>query len=217
MPEIRLEPPPDRPGLPEFPAVVEPAVRDIPGPPPAPGPAEPVAWERTATPSGEELLDRAAPAVLADPRARAALDGHRYAFLGAGLLADDKDRTTPAILVLVYDYTDDRTLEFTLDDGEPPVLTGMTAGPAQPALSDAEIERAVEIARAQSEAARRAPADAVPMVLLTSDVHEGDEHHGRRRAYVAFGSPDRRMPRVRVLVDLGEERVVDAGRRVGDE
>ncbi|MCC3777551.1 hypothetical protein, partial [Streptomyces sp. UNOB3_S3] len=183
----------------------------------APGPAEPVAWEPTAVPSGEELLERATPVVLADPRARAALDGHRYVFLGAGLLSDDKDRTTPAILVLVYDYTDDRTLEFTLDDGEPPVLTGMTAGPAQPALSDAEIERAVAIARAQSEAVRRAPADAVPMVLLTSDVHEGDEHHGRRRAYVAFGSPDRRMPQVRVLVDLGEERVVGTGRGEGDE
>ncbi len=215
VPEIRLEPPPEPPGLPEFPAVVEPAITDIPGPPAAPGPAEPVAWERTHTPSSDELLDRAVPALLADHRARAALDGHRYVFLGASLLADDKDRAVPAVLLLVYDYTDERALEFTLDDGEPPVVAGIAESPAQPGLSAAEAERAVAIARTHSAAVRRAPADWAPMVLLTSDVREGDEHHGRRRAYVGFGPPDRRRPAVRVVVDLGEERVVDGGG--GDE
>ncbi|MFI9202342.1 hypothetical protein [Streptomyces sp. NPDC053048] len=216
MPEFRLGPPPERPGLGEFPAVVEPPVEDIPRPPAPPGPAQPVAWERTRTPSSEELLGRAAPALLADERARAALDGHRYVFLGASLLADDKDRTTPQTLVLVYDYTDERALEFVLDEGEPPRVTTMAESPARPGLSDAEVERATAIARTHSSVVRRAPADAVPMVLLTGDDGEDDGRQGRRRAYVGFGSPTRRLPGVRVVVDLGEERVLGAEGK-GDE
>ncbi|MEU7133641.1 hypothetical protein [Streptomyces sp. NPDC046261] len=216
MPEIRLEPPPERPGYGEFPAVVEPPIRDLPEPAAAPGPAEPVPCVRTTPPSSAELLDRATPVLLSDERARAALDGHRYVFLGASLLADDKERTTPAILVLVYDYTDERALEFTLEGTEALSVSAMAESAAQPGLSDAEIERAVAIARTHSEFVRRAPADAVPMVLLTSDVREGDEHHGRRRAYVGFGHADRRLPGVRVVVDLGEERVLGAGGE-GDE
>ncbi|GAA2718156.1 MULTISPECIES: hypothetical protein [Streptomyces] len=210
-PQIRLGPPPARPGLPEFPAVVEPAIEDIPAPPPAPAPAEPVAWQRLAVPSAEELLDRAVPAILADHGARSALDGHRYVFLGAARLADAKAPAAPGLFVLAYDYTDERALEFTLADGDPPLLLAMAESAAQPALSPAEADRAVAIARAHSEAARRALQDSVPMVLLTSDVREGDEHHGRRRAYVGFGSPARRMPDVRLVVDLGEERVLGTG------
>ncbi|MFI1968646.1 hypothetical protein BLA24_11435 [Streptomyces cinnamoneus] len=211
MPEFRLEPPPERSGLAEFPAVVEPPISDIPAPAAPPGPAEPVTWERTVTPSSEELLDRAVPLLLADARVRTALDGHRYVFLGASLLADDKDRTTPATLVLVHDYTDGRTLEITLDADEHPAVLALAESAAQPGLSDAEIARAVAVARTHSEAVRRLPAYHVPMVLLTSDVHEGDEHHGHRRAYVGFGQPDRRLPRLRVVVDLGEERVLGPG------
>lgn len=211
MPDIRLEPPPDRPRLPEFPATVEPAIRDIPGPGPEPGPAGPVVCERAAAPTGEELLSRVSPVLTTDDRIRAALAGRRYALLGASALTDDKHRATPAILVLAYDYTGGRTLEITLDDGAPPTVTGLVESPAQPGLSDAEIARAVTLARTHPEVARRATADCVPMVLLTSDVAEGDEHHGHRRAYVGFSLPDERLPRVRVIVDLGEERVLGAG------
>ncbi|MFI1252273.1 hypothetical protein ACH4U6_00505 [Streptomyces netropsis] len=211
MPDVRLEPPPERPRLPEFPAVVEPAIRDIPDPGPVPGRAEPVVCERAAAPTSEELLSRVVPVLTADDRVRAALDGRRYALLGASALTDDKDPATPAILVLAHDYTGGRTLEITLDDGAPPTVVGMAESSAQPGLSDAEIERAVTLARAHPEVARRATADCVPMVLLTSDVAEGDEHHGHRRAYVGFGPPDERLPRVRVVVDLGEERVLGAG------
>ncbi|MFF4739398.1 hypothetical protein ACFY2W_26470 [Streptomyces sp. NPDC001262] len=214
-PEIRLDPPPQRSGAEEFPAVVEPPLTDIPEPGPPPGPAEPVAWERTRHPSSAELLARTTPVLLADGRVRAALDGRRYVVLGASALSDDKDRTVPAILVLVHDYTGRRTLEITLADAEPPVVVGVTESRAQPGLSPAETERAVELARTHPEVVRRRTADSVPMVLLTSDVEEGDEHHGHRRAYVGFGPPGERLPRVRVIVDLGEERVLGGGG--GDE
>ncbi|GGR37840.1 hypothetical protein GCM10010219_48560 [Streptomyces netropsis] len=190
---------------------MEPAIRDIPDPGPAPGQAEPMVCERAVAPTSEELLSRVVPVLTADDRVRTALDGRRYALLGASALTDDKDRATPAILVLAHDYTGGRTLEITLDDGAPPTVVGMVESSARPGLSDAEIERAVTLARAHPEVARRATADCVPMVLLTSDVAEGDEHHGHRRAYVGFGPPDERLPRVRVVVDLGEERVLGAG------
>ncbi|RLU77117.1 hypothetical protein CTZ27_38240 [Streptomyces griseocarneus] len=210
--EIHLDPPPQRVGAEEFPAVVEPPIADIPEPGPAPGPAEPVAWEHTGHPSGAELLGRAMPGLPADDRVRAALDGRRHVVLGASAL-DDKERAVRAIVVLVHDHTGHRTLEITLDDGEPAVVTGVTESGAQPGLCPAEIERAVEIAGAHPRVVRRRTADSVPMVLLTSDVEEGDEHYGHRRAYVGFGPPDERLPRVRVIVDLGEERVLGGGGR----
>ncbi|MCC2274305.1 hypothetical protein LKL35_02465 [Streptomyces sp. ET3-23] len=73
----------------------------------------------------------------------------------------------------------------------------------------------ITLAGTHPEVVRRRTADSVPMVLLAGDVAEGDEHHGHRRAYVGFGPPDERLPRVRVIVDLGEERVLGGGG--GDE
>ncbi|MFI9719447.1 hypothetical protein ACIHFE_07280 [Streptomyces sp. NPDC052396] len=216
-PAIHLPPPPDRPGLPELPPVVHPVIHELPAPTAEELPVAVLtdAHHREEAAQGPDLLA----VLLADERVRGALQGHRYAFLGASTTDDGKGGAAPAgILALLYDYTAGHALEVTVHRAELTV-TAIAAGAGQPALSTVETERAVALARAHPATAPRLAAGFVPMVLLTSDVGEGDRHHGRRRAYVGFGPPGERLPRVRVIVDLGEERVVetDAGGGCCDE
>ncbi len=214
-PAIHLPPPPDRPGLPELPPVVHPALRELPAPAAGEVPVEVLADAHHPDRAAREPDILAV--LLADERVRGALRGHRYAYLGAGPV-DDHKGAEAQVRALLYDYTAGRPLEITLR-GDGPSVAAVGEGTGQPALSGAEAERAVALARAHPGVAGRLGPGDVPMVLLTSDVGEGDRHHGRRRAYVGFGPPDERLPRVRVIVDLGEERVVetDAGGGCCDE
>ncbi|MFJ8635312.1 hypothetical protein [Streptomyces sp. NPDC093568] len=185
-------------------------MRELPAPAPDPGPAETVRSLAVEVPDGAELTWRIAPLALADDRVRRVLEGKRHAVLGATTLLDDKRRGAARTLLFLYDYSDNHAYEVSLSG---PIETLKVAEvrrlEGQPPLSDEEIEHALRIARADVRVAGQLRDGDIGFVLLTSDVEPGDRHYGRRRAYVGFGPADERLPRVRAIVDLGDESVVE--------
>jgi hypothetical protein len=207
-PSFRIPEPPAEVDLGEFPAVIEPPLRQLPEPGPAPGTATYFESERRELTPGAELLARATPALLAEEGVRGFTGGRELTFLGASRRVDAKPGEPSPVTVVAYDYAANRAYAVQLEPDEDLRVTEVTELPGQPPLSDEEIERAAEIALADPWVARRVTDGFLPMVLLTSDVEPGDEHWGRRRAYVGFGPPDERLPRLRVIVDLGAGEVV---------
>jgi hypothetical protein len=204
--------------LQEFPAIVEPALRDIPEPPDSGIEGwELVDTERVALPSATEVVQVTREVALADDRVRRLVADKRYVVLGASRLSDDKERESPTSVLLMYNYTDEQTYRVWLSDEDGDLrVRDVEEIDEQPQASDEEIERAIGIAREADSVRRHLGEGFEANALLASAVEPGDRHYGRRRIVVGFGPADERLPRVRVLVDLSAEKVlaVDAS---GDE
>ncbi len=199
----------------EFPPVIEPRLRDMPG---FPGPEIEGGFQRVegaAVPDRDrtEVLQRAQKVALADDRVRERLAGHRYAALGASLLEDRKEEPRDIrVLALFHDYEAGRTIEVELASaGKELSVARIEEVDYQPAPSDEELERAIALAREDPRLAARVSRELTPMPILVSAVEPGDRHHGTRRIAVSFGRPDERLPRVQALVDLGAQRVLGVG------
>src|SRR5688572_33291864 len=94
-------PPRVPPALQEFPAVVEPALRDIDDPPETLIEGFELVESqspRVAVPATTEMADIFREAVFADERIQRLLVDKRHAVLGASRLLDDKEREVPASL-----------------------------------------------------------------------------------------------------------------------
>jgi hypothetical protein len=219
-PASRLPLPPRARVRGEFAAVIEPALRDIPefsGPDIETEP-ERVDVERGDEREREEMLRIARETALADERVQRLLGEGRHSVIGVSLRTDDKERREPLRAVLLaYRYDEEQALEVWLDvgDGGDITVADLVEVDYQPPPSDEELERAIEIARRGRGVRERLEDGFEATAILTSDVEPGDRHHGRRRFAVGFGPPDERMPRIRVLVDLGAETVLAA--HVSDE
>jgi hypothetical protein len=202
--------PPKRRILDELAPALDPALRDMPewpGEPVESGP-NPVEVERMDPFS--RLLADAQDRARSDERVREYLAGHRHAFLGASLL--DVKEAGRTVVVLVYDYERNTALEITLaGEGEAFEVVGVEDVRYQPPPSDEEIQRATELARSDERVAGHLSDDLESTAILVSDVEQGDRHYGFRRIEIGFGRPDERLPRVRALVDLSEERVLGVG------
>ena len=203
-------PPRFPPTLQEFPAVVEPALRDIDDPPETTIEGfELVDSQRVALPAGTELVDTVREVAFADDRVRSLLADKRYRVLGASRLVDDKEREAPASLLLLYSYTDEQTYRVWLSgEGDDLRVQEVEEVDQQPPASDEEIEHAIQIARGTGDVERHLAEGYEATALLTSSVEPGDRHYGHRRVVVGFGPPEERLPQVRVLVDLGTEEVL---------
>jgi hypothetical protein len=186
--------------------------------PPYPGPEieggfELLESERVEGPDWDALSRRALEVAEADERVRERLGDARVAALGASIRGDVKKKTRVfPVFVLYYDYDAGVTVEVELAaEGDEMAVVGIQDADYQAAPSDEEIERAIELARADRRVTGRITRDLVPRVILVSDVEPGDRHHGTRRLEVAFGRPTERLPRLRTLVDLGAEQVLGVG------
>jgi hypothetical protein len=142
-------PPRVPPGLQEFPAVVEPALRDIDDPPETTIEGfELVESQRIAVPAATELVDTAREVAFADDRVRNLMADKRYRVLGASRLVDDKEREAAASLLLLYSYTDEQTYRVWLaGEGGDLWVQDVEEVDQQPPASDEEIDLAIEIAR----------------------------------------------------------------------
>jgi hypothetical protein len=164
---------------------------------------------RVAVPATTEMADIFREAVFADERIQRLLVDKRHAVLGASRLLDDKEREVPASLLLLYSYTDERAYRVWLEgEGGDLRVRDIEELDQQPPASEEEIQRAIDIARAAGDVESRLAEGFEATALLASSVEPGDRHYGRRRVAVGFGPPDERLPRVRVLVDLGTEEVL---------
>jgi hypothetical protein len=184
--------------------------------PPYPGPEieggfELVESEPVGGPDLDALARRAQEVAEADERVRERLADHRFAALGASVGADAKDDRIPVVAIF-YDYDANVAVEVELTaDGEDLTVVGIEESDRQPAPSDEELERAIELARDDRRVAGRLTEELDARTILVSGVEEGDRHHRTRRIEVSFGLPDERLPRLRALVDLGSERVLGVG------
>jgi hypothetical protein len=203
--------PPRPPGLAEPPATIEPRLRDIPE---FPGPdladvIEPFDGGWTEPLVSESFVRAAREAAFADNRFQELLGDRRHAVIGVSRRLDDKERREPLAVLVAYSYERGRTIEAWLTGEEGNLdVADVAEADYQPAPSDDELARAIELARSHERIAVALADDYEAQALLASDVEEGDLHHGTRRVVVGFGPADERQARVSALVDLGTEEVL---------
>jgi hypothetical protein len=203
----------------EFRPVVEPALGDIPD---FPG-VEPEEYKVLRKGRGEydlthEIAATASELALGDRRVSRRLKGHRHSVTGVSLRDGGKDGEERVLVVVIWDYDGRVTIEAELTGaGTELSVRDVRTDDQQPAPSDEEIELAIRIARSDERVARELEDGFEAMAILASAVEAGDLHYGRRRLDLGFGPADERMPRVRALVDLGEERVLAVGCSAGPD
>lgn len=218
--ERKLTRPPTARVRAEFPAIIEPALRDIPENLDAEieGGFQLVEGERHDLAAHDRLLAAAREVALADERVRLALGDRRFALIGASRRLDDKERREPVTVVVAYRYEDARAVEVWLTgEADDLRVAEVQEVDYQPPPADDELRRAIELARGARGVAEQMADGWEATAILASDVEPGDRHYGSRRFIVGFGPADERMPRVRALVDLGVERVLAVETSLDDE
>jgi hypothetical protein len=196
----------------EFPAVIEPPLRDIPeSPDPNIEGGSTVLHDGRHDLAAQDRLLRAAREVaLADERVQTVLGDRRFVVIGVSRRVDDKERREPVSVLLAYRYDDGRSVEVTLvgEEAEDVRVSDVQEVDYQPPPADDELERAIALARGARGVPEQLANGWEAAAILASDVARGDLHYGRRRFVVGFGPADERLPRIRALVDIGTERVV---------
>jgi hypothetical protein len=210
--ERRLPRPPRVLARQEFPAVIEPPLRDIPesAEPDIEGGFTVLQTERHDLDAQDRLLRVAREVALADERVQSVLGDRRFVVIGVSRRLDDKERREPVSVLLAYCYDDGRSVEVTLvgQEADEVRVSDLQEVDYQPPPADEELERAIALARGARGVPEQLSDGWEATAILASDVAPGDLHYGRRRFVVGFGPADERLPRIRALVDLSAERVV---------
>jgi len=133
----------------------------------------------------------------------------RWSLIGAVQRGERSKGEPIRHLLVAYDYTNDVAVEFTVDEGNDRVLE-MSESAYQPPITEAEVDRAFELARADRRLADVDTDDLVPMSIPLDSPLTG-ERANHRMLEVLFGCEDERLPRYRAVVDLSAEQVVSAG------
>jgi hypothetical protein len=209
-----LLPPPPLVPLGEPLPIIEPPLRDL-RPPDTPEQVE--QWEPVSSGPLEiqnqltrELAQRAQDTVLGSEEVQQMLDNKRYIAIGASLREDRVENTT-SLLFILYNYTDNLTIEVSLDENGQEVTEVMEARYQPPPLQE-EIDQAIQLAREDSRLARRHLSDDLEgSAIVVSSVDPEDPYYNHRQFDVRFGRPDRRLARYGALVDLSTETVLRAG------
>jgi hypothetical protein len=196
----------------ELPPVIEPALHGVPAfDGPAPDHFEPFSSEELQPAVSVESLERIRSAVLEHGAVREQLAGVRFEWIGVSVL-DEKADGDGALLAILYSYRDDQAIEVRLDrDGEK--IHDVSVRPYQPPPTEAEIQRAVELARSDPRLARRMSDDEhlVGTAILVDSSDQDSPSLNHRRFDVRFGCPSERLPRFMAMVDLSREAVVSVG------
>lgn len=206
---IEISLPPIAPVLGEQPAIIEPALRDLPA---FSGMevSNPVRFEVEDVDDGEWLvLERQAVEVaFADDRVRRALADRHHTVIGTSRMTG-KDGQDWALTLVAFCYDDGLTYEVAMraESGRLAVVD-VTTTSNQPAPTAEETDAAVRIAKSHHLVVDRLRPGYEAHALLVSAVEPGDEHYGRRRFSVVIGPEDERLPRIHAVVDLGSEKLV---------
>ena len=198
---------------------IHPPLRGMPDWPGPPLDKEPETFEPELTERYADLAARALEAAQSDERVREHLGDRRHEWLGASV-REDKEREVPLALAVAFDYDRNVAVEVVLEGTAESLRVASVEDAAyHPPPSDGEVRRATEMARADRRVTGRISDDLESTAILVSDVEQGDRHHGTRRIEIGFSHPEERLPRIRALVDLTEDRVlgVHADDRPRDE
>ena len=197
----------------ELPPVIEPALHGVPAfDGPAPDHFEPFVSEELPSAVSGELLERIRGTVLEHGAVREQLAGVRFEWIGVSVLDEKADGGDGALLAVLYSYRDDQAIEVRLDrDGE--TIHDVSVLAYQPPPNEAEIERAIELARADPRLAERMSDDEqlVGTAILVGSSGQESPSLNHRRFDVRFGCPSERLPRFMAMVDLSREAVVSVG------
>jgi hypothetical protein len=174
---------------------------DLPPPPgpdflditPQPVSSEPYAIER---PDLERIREIVSPV----------FDGARYETLGVSLVETKRGPGVRALFV-AYRYDESVPVEVLLDVDNEQVLD-VSARAYMPDLSQAERERAINLARDDPSIARLPDLADLEARTLAWEPDPDSEMERGRYAQVAFLGAAERLPRAAVLVDLKTDRVV---------
>ncbi|MFI6412075.1 hypothetical protein [Streptomyces sp. NPDC050585] len=156
----------------------------------------------------DDTLNRAVDVALASDRATRKLQAKRYEVLQVGTRALDRQTDYP--LVVIYNYTDDVVLEVTVDAVRRSVHE-VTVEHYQPALTDSEESRALELVRDDGRLAEAGIDVGTGVGLVIEDVDLRSPRCGHRLVDLRFGPEDHYLPRAFALVDLSEGDVVRTG------
>ncbi|MEI6099856.1 MAG: hypothetical protein WCS20_16500 [Alphaproteobacteria bacterium] len=143
--------------------------------------------------------------------------GDRYGFIEAVLFEDQKaDDKRPAeqrvVAAIFYSYSRNVAVRALVRGGE--VLEVADLEGYQPPESSEEIDRATALAR-EDTALREVVGDLEARGLLT-ELGEGQVGSGNRVLYMSFLAPGSALTEYFALVDMTEERVIEAGRAAGN-
>jgi hypothetical protein len=170
-------------------------------------PFDPDPLEDSFTP---ELADVIIERALANDAVHKRLAEIRWQRIGASRIGERAKGETVQYLVVVYDYGSNLAVEITID-AESGRVVDISESRSQPVIVAAEIDRAVELARADS---RLRDIDLTQLESMTiqvapEELPEAGQNH--RIVEVLFGCRGDRLPRHRAWVDLSTEQVLRAG------
>lgn len=210
-PNRSLLPPPRILSESELRPVIEPTLRDL----QFPGPEMVEEWEPFESNRVEELLtseliQRALDTSQTNEHVKRLLSDKRHIAIGASLLEKRDEPKTTSIIFVFYNYTDNTTIEVSLDQKAKEV-TNVVSVHYQPAPLKQEIEQAISLARKDRGLAERITEDLEGTAILVSPADPEDPNYSHRMFDVRFGCPNERLPKYMALVDLSTETVLKVG------
>ena len=135
------------------------------------------------------------------------LVGERYVNIGISKIEQRKE--SDSYLLVAYNYQSNRAVEVSFDCKLN--LKKVEEANYQPAPTNEEIRRAVALARNDERIRPYLSEEMTGGGILTHILDREDPNCGTRLLDVRIGYDDERLPIVRALVNLGEDRVVAAG------
>lgn len=211
-----LLPPPVLAERAELPPFMEPRLAGV--PPfdrPLPDQIEPFAFEPVAPIVSAELAARVQEVVLAHQSVSGHLEGRRYEWIGISVVdakaaAEGGSGSATSLLAVLYSYGANRAIEVRLDSvGKQVEAVEVLA--YQPPPTNAEIKRAIEMARADRRHRGQIADNLVGSAILVSSTDSQSAAFNHRQFDVRFAGPCDRLPRHAALVDLSTETVVSVG------
>lgn len=213
-----LLPPPVLAERAELPPFMEPRLAGVPAfDRPQPDQIEPFAFESVAPKVSAELATTVQQVVLAHESVKRYLEGKRYEWIGISVVdakaaADAGSGQERSLLAVLYSYGANRAIEVRLDSAGKQV-EAVEKLAYQPPPTNAEVQRAIEIARADSRHRGQIGDDLIGSAILVSSTDSQSEAFNHRQFDVRFAGPCDRLPRHAALVDLSTETVVRVGGR----
>lgn len=156
----------------------------------------------------DEAAEEAEEAALESDEVVELLEDNRHEVIGTGLDVHAKGKDaepTARYTVVIYDYHEDHVIEVT--EGPEFDVDEVDTATYQPGGSQAELERAIEMAREREWLADRLDREHIGTAMVVTETESSD-----RLVDVRFRRPDHRLPDFFATVNLSTESVVDVGR-----